>query len=98
MRFHLAWTLRAATRARMEAGVDVWRVAHASKVAVIVDADGNETYVIGNPGEGPNETYITPGGKTIAHGFLTLSLVPRMASTLLEVQKRSTGLALPERR
>ncbi len=24
-----------------------------------------------------------PGGKTIAHGYLTLSLVPRLASTLL---------------
>ena len=33
-----------------------------------------------------------PGGKTIAHGYLTLSLVPRMAATLLQVTKRSRGL------
>src|SRR6266566_9889736 len=33
-----------------------------------------------------------PGGKTIAHGYLTLSLVPRMASGLLEVTKRSRGI------
>src|SRR5439155_26278745 len=33
-----------------------------------------------------------PGGKTIAHGYLTLSLVPRMASTLLEVTHRSRGI------
>lgn len=33
-----------------------------------------------------------PGGKTIAHGYLTLSLVPRMAATLLTVTKRSRGL------
>src|SRR3989454_11537089 len=33
-----------------------------------------------------------PGGKTIAHGYLTLSLVPRMAATLLEVTKRSRGI------
>jgi len=33
-----------------------------------------------------------PGGKTIAHGYLTLSMVPRMASTLLEVTKRSRGI------
>src|SRR5258705_3878499 len=32
------------------------------------------------------------GGKTIAHGYLTLSLVPRMASGLLEVTKRSRGI------
>src|SRR2546429_2468889 len=33
-----------------------------------------------------------PGGKTIAHGYLTLSLVPRMAATLLEVTRRSRGI------
>ena len=33
-----------------------------------------------------------PGGKTIAHGYLTLSLVPRMAATLLKVEKRKRGL------
>jgi acyl dehydratase len=33
-----------------------------------------------------------PGGKTIAHGYLTLSLVPRMAQTLTRVKKRSRGL------
>jgi acyl dehydratase len=33
-----------------------------------------------------------PGGKTIAHGYLTLSLVPRMAASLLEVTKRSRGI------
>jgi acyl dehydratase len=33
-----------------------------------------------------------PGGTTIAHGYLTLSLVPRMAATLLRVTKRSRGV------
>ena len=33
-----------------------------------------------------------PGGKTIAHGYLTLSLVPRMAAGLLEVTKRTRGI------
>ncbi len=33
-----------------------------------------------------------PGGKTIAHGYLTLSLVPRMAATLVRVTKRRHGL------
>jgi acyl dehydratase len=31
-----------------------------------------------------------PGGKTIAHGYLTLSLIPRMA--LVRVEKRRHGL------
>jgi acyl dehydratase len=33
-----------------------------------------------------------PGGKTIAHGYLTLSLLPRLAPTLLRVEKRRRGL------
>jgi len=32
-----------------------------------------------------------PGGKTIAHGYLTLSLLPRLAPTLLKVNKRQAG-------
>jgi acyl dehydratase len=33
-----------------------------------------------------------PGGKTIAHGYLTLALVPRMAQTLVKVTSRKRGL------
>jgi acyl dehydratase len=33
-----------------------------------------------------------PGGKTIAHGYLTLSLVPRLAQTIHRVKHRSRGL------
>jgi acyl dehydratase len=33
-----------------------------------------------------------PGGKTIAHGYLTLSLVPRLAATLSRVKKRRHGI------
>lgn len=33
-----------------------------------------------------------PGGRTIAHGFLTLSLVPRLGATIWKIEKRSRGL------
>jgi acyl dehydratase len=33
-----------------------------------------------------------PGGKTIAHGYLTLSLVPRLASSLVKVNNRKRGV------
>ncbi|HZP37370.1 MAG TPA: MaoC family dehydratase [Methylomirabilota bacterium] len=33
-----------------------------------------------------------PGGKTIAHGYLTLSLLPRLAPTLMKVKQRRRGL------
>ncbi len=53
-----------------------------------LDAEGNETYVIGNPGFGPNQTYITPGeGRSIAlpkakrdYDAVELSLNKRMAN------------------
>ncbi len=33
-----------------------------------------------------------PGGKTIAHGFLTLSLLPRLGPTIYTVKKKSRGI------
>jgi len=33
-----------------------------------------------------------PGGKTIAHGYLTLSLLPRLVPQLLKVEKRKRGI------
>jgi acyl dehydratase len=33
-----------------------------------------------------------PDGKTIAHGYLTLTMVPRLAATLVRVQKRRHGI------
>ncbi len=33
-----------------------------------------------------------PGGKTIAHGFLTLSLLPRMTPTIYRVKNRSRSI------
>jgi acyl dehydratase len=33
-----------------------------------------------------------PGGKTIAHGYLTLSLLPRLAADLVTVTRRSRGV------
>src|SRR5215510_4854553 len=33
-----------------------------------------------------------PGGKTIAHGYLTLSLLPRLAPTLMKITGRKRGV------
>src|SRR5215831_20983853 len=33
-----------------------------------------------------------PGGKTIAHGYLTLSLLPRLAPTLMKISQRRRGV------
>src|SRR6516165_5625972 len=39
-----------------------------------------------------NGSMSMPGGKTIAHGYLTLSLVPRLGQTIYRVKHRSRGL------
>jgi acyl dehydratase len=33
-----------------------------------------------------------PGGKTIAHGFLTLSMIPVLSQAIVRVKKRSRGI------
>jgi acyl dehydratase len=33
-----------------------------------------------------------PGGKTIAHGYLTLSLIPKLSKTVYQMQQRGKGL------
>ncbi|MDE2515030.1 MAG: MaoC family dehydratase [Rhodospirillales bacterium] len=33
-----------------------------------------------------------PGGKTIAHGYLTLSLLPRLSHTIWKIKSRSRGI------
>ncbi len=33
-----------------------------------------------------------PGGKTIAHGYLTLSLLPRLSHEILHIRRRSRGI------
>ena len=33
-----------------------------------------------------------PGGRTIAHGFLTLSLIPRLSASVLSIAARSRGV------
>lgn len=32
-----------------------------------------------------------PGGKTIAHGYLTLSLIPKLSKTVYQIQQRGKG-------
>jgi acyl dehydratase len=33
-----------------------------------------------------------PGGKTIAHGYLTLSLIPRLSQSIVRINRRSRGI------
>ena len=59
------------------------------QVNLFADATGDHQWIHVDVERAKREM---PGGKTIAHGYLTLSLVPRMAATLLEVVHRSRGI------
>ncbi len=72
-----------------ELGPSDWITVEQAMIDKFADATGDHQWIHVDVERAKREM---PGGKTIAHGYLTLSLVPRMAATLLEVTKRSRGL------
>jgi acyl dehydratase len=72
-----------------ELGPSEWMTVDQAMIDKFADATGDHQWIHVDVERAKREM---PGGKTIAHGYLTLSLVPRMAATLLKVTKRSRGL------
>ena len=72
-----------------ELGPSEWMTVDQAMIDKFADATGDHQWIHVDVERAKTEM---PGGKTIAHGLLTLSLVPRMASTLLKVTKRKRGL------
>jgi acyl dehydratase len=72
-----------------EIGVSDWFTVDQGIIDKFADATGDHQWIHVDVERAKREM---PGGKTIAHGYLTLSLVPRLAATLLRVKKRSRGL------
>src|SRR5438046_402210 len=72
-----------------ELGPSEWVTVDQAMIDKFAEATGDHQWIHVDVERAKREM---PGGKTIAHGYLTLSLVPRMASTLLEVTKRSRGI------
>jgi len=72
-----------------ELGPSDWMTVEQAMIDKFADATGDHQWIHVDVERAKREM---PGGKTIAHGYLTLSLVPRMAATLVEVTKRSRGL------
>jgi acyl dehydratase len=70
-------------------GSSEWVLVDQAMIDKFADATGDHQWIHVDVERAKKEM---PGGKTIAHGYLTLSLVPRLASTLLEVTKRSRGI------
>src|SRR5438128_5998788 len=72
-----------------ELGPSDWMTVEQAMIDKFAEATGDHQWIHVDVERARREM---PGGKTIAHGYLTLSLVPRMAATLLKVEKRKRGL------
>ena len=72
-----------------EIGVSDWFTVDQAIINKFAEATGDHQWIHVDVERARREM---PGGKTIAHGYLTLSLVPRLAATLYHVKMRSRGL------
>jgi len=72
-----------------EIGVSDWYEVTQDQINKFADATGDHQWIHVDVERCKKEM---PGGKTIAHGWLTLSLVPRLASTIYRVKHRSRGI------
>src|SRR2546421_12845817 len=72
-----------------EIGVSDWYTVSQEQIDKFADATGDHQWI---PVDVERAKREMPGGKTIAHGYLPLSLVPRLASTLVKVTQVSRGV------
>jgi len=85
--FHGIEELQAAVGTHL--GVSDWHEVTQERINLFADATGDHQWIHVDVERAKKEL---PGGKTIAHGYLTLSLLPRLAPTLMSVEKRRRGL------
>ncbi len=72
-----------------EIGTSDWYTVTQEQIDKFADATGDHQWIHVDVERAKKEM---PGGKTIAHGWLTLSLVPRLAATIYRVKHRSRGI------
>jgi acyl dehydratase len=72
-----------------ELGPSDWMTVDQAMIDTFAEATGDHQWIHVDVERARKEM---PDGKTIAHGYLTLSLVPRLAATLMRVKKRSRGV------
>ena len=70
-------------------GPSEWLTVTQEMIDKFADATGDHQWIHVDVERAKKEL---PGGKTIAHGYLTLSLLPRLAPTLMKVENRRRGL------
>src|SRR5216110_3495976 len=70
-------------------GPSSWITVDQPMIDTFADATGDHQWIHVEVERAKREM---PGGKTIAHGYLTLSLLPRLAPTLMKITGRRRGI------
>lgn len=70
-------------------GVSDWVTIDQATIDKFAEATGDHQWIHVDVERSRREM---PNGKTIAHGFLTLSLVPRLSQAIWKIEKRSRGI------
>jgi acyl dehydratase len=72
-----------------ETGVSDWVTIDQDRINSFADATGDHQWIHIDVGRAAKEM---PGGKTIAHGYLTLSLIPWLTGGFLRVEGVTRGI------
>ena len=78
-----------AALAGTEVGVSDWLTIDQARIDKFAEATGDHQWIHVDVARAAKEI---PGGKTIAHGFLTLSLIPMLTKGLLNIDGVKTGI------
>ena len=72
-----------------EIGVSDWVEINQERIDQFAEATGDHQWIHVDIERAKKEM---PGGKTIAHGYLTLSLIPMLASQIMRIEGVSRGI------
>jgi len=72
-----------------EVGVSDWVTIDQDRITKFADATGDHQWIHLDAERAKNEM---PGGKTIAHGYLTLSLIPWLTGGFLRIEGVTRGI------
>ena len=70
-------------------GTSEWVLVDQAMIDKFAEATGDHQWIHVDVARAKREM---PGGKTIAHGYLTLSLLPRLSHNIVHLRKRSRGI------
>jgi len=72
-----------------EIGVSDWITVDQARIDTFAEATGDHQWIHVDTARAAREM---PGGKTIAHGYLTLSLIPMLAAQIYRVESKTRGV------